>query len=288
MNADDLIAHIDGLPPMPAVVPRLLNLLRDVDADPSQIADLVKIDPSLAAQVLRLANSAFYGFAEQVYDLDAAIQRIGFSETFRLVAMVCGKEVLDRSLQPLGFDPGQLWEHSLSAGFVMEKLAQETRRETASAYTTGLLHAIGKIILGSHKSLNYGRVFDLVKAEGISLDQAERAVLGTDSAELGAALLRRWNFGEEICVPVCYQNRPLETADYKDAACMLHLSVWVVASLGYNYGKFAWAFEAQEGAREAIKIPEERLEAFLLTAHERITHVKSLLKLATVPQQAKS
>jgi len=277
MKAEDVLSHVKKLPPAPAVLPTLLNLLRDTNSDPGQVIGLIRLDPSLTAQVLRLSNSVYYAATSTSYDLDEAIGRIGFREVYKLVAMVCGQQLFNHSIQALFLGKGELWEYSLATGFIMEQMATDLGMDPTSCYTAGLLHSIGKLIITSHPTMDYADVFRVVEARGISISQAEREVWGVTNSEVGAALLRKWNFMEEIITPIEYQTCPAQAPSYRKQACMMHLSIWTVASLGLNYGKDAWAMEASPYAMHHIGIPEERMQIFMVNAHDKLATIKELL-----------
>jgi HD-like signal output (HDOD) protein len=277
MNAEDVISQVEKLPPAPAVLPNLLNLLRDANSDPGEIIRLISLDPSLTAQVLRLSNSVFYAMSSPSCDLEDALNRIGFREIYKLVAMVCGQQLFNQSISSLFMGKGEMWEYSLATGFVMEQMAADLGVDATMSYTTGLLHSIGRLVITSNSKMDYADVFRIVEERGISISQAEHELWGVTSNEVGATLLRKWNFRDEIVNPIEYQSCPAQAPAFRKQACMLHLSIWTVASLGLNYGKDAWAIEASPYAMHHIGIPEERMQIFMVNAHEKLATVKELL-----------
>jgi HD-like signal output (HDOD) protein len=277
MKADDVLSQVEKLPPAPAVLPNLLNLLRDSNSDATEIISLIRLDPSLTAQVLRLSNSVYYAMSTPSCDLEDAVGRIGFREVYKLVAMVCGQQLFNQSIQSLFLGKGELWEYSLATGFIMEQMASDLGMDATSAYTSGLLHALGKLVITAHPTMDYADIFRIVEARGISITQAERELWGVTHCEVAAALLRRWRFRDEIIFPIEYQSSPAQAPSFRKQACMLHLSIWTVASLGLNYGKDAWAMEASPYAMHHIGIPEERMQVFMVNAHEKLASVKELL-----------
>jgi HD-like signal output (HDOD) protein len=281
MKAEEVLSQVEKLPPAPAVLPTLLNLLRDTNSDPHEIIELIRLDPSLTAQVLKLSNSVFYAMSTPSYELDDAVSRIGYREVYKLVAMVCGQQLFGNSIRALFIGKGEMWEYSLATGFVMEQMANDLGMDSTMCYTSGLLHSIGKLVITSHPTMDYADVFRMVEARGIPIMQAERELWGVTSSEVGATLLRKWKFRDEIINPIEYQACPAQAPAFRKQACMLHLSIWTVASLGLNYGKDAWAIEASPYAMHHIGIPEERMQVFMVNAHERLASIKDLLATST-------
>ena len=277
MKAEEVLSQVEKLPPAPAVLPNLLNLLRNTNSDPNEIVGLIRLDPSLTAQVLRMSNSVFYAMNTPSGDLEDAVSRIGFREVYKIVAMVCGQQLFNHSIQSLCMGKGEMWEYSLATGFIMEQMATDLGMDATMCYTSGLLHSIGKLVITAHPTMDYADVFRVVEARGISISQAERELWGVTSSEVGATLLRKWKFRDEIIAPIEYQCTPAQAPAFRKQACMLHLSIWTVASLGLNYGKDAWAIEASPYAMHHIGIPEERMQVFMVNAHEKLAAIKELL-----------
>jgi len=277
MNVQTVLNKVEKLPPAPAVLPMLLKLLSNTDSDPSEIVGYIKVDQSLMAQVLKLANSAFFG-GSHVYDLDDAVGRIGYHEVYKLVGMVCGKEMLGSKITDLCIEDGQLWEYSLASGYVMELLAQKVDIDPSTSYTIGILHSLGKVVLSSYKEFHYNRVIDLIEKRGLTLAQAERAIYGVTNAQVASALLKKWKFDESVTVPIEYQSNPLSAAEeHRRTTCMLNLAIWTVSSLGHNHGKDSWAFEVSDETVESIGLSQKELQRFIVTAHDKLEEIKELL-----------
>ncbi len=280
MNQETLLESVKSLPPAAQILPKLLTLLRNPDTSSYHIVDLISFDPSLTAQVLKLSNSAYYGVATPSYDLDEAINRIGFGETFKLVAVICGGKLVDQPLSGFCIDKGQLWEHSVACAIAMELLAQKSGEDTSVCYTIGLLHAIGKIVFNEHFADRYEEVFACVEKEGISLLESENRILGFNHAHIGAALLKKWNFSENIYVPIEFQYTPMKAESHLQLSCMIHLTYWIVAGVGLNFGKDAWAFNVDSKAFEQLEITEDQLHLHIIDVHKRLGEIKSDLGIA--------
>lgn len=280
MKVEDLLNKIEKLPPAPALLPRLLSLLGDVNSNPDEVIGLIRVDPSMTAQVLRLGNSVYYGATSPSYDLQDAVNRIGFREVYKLVALVCGQDLFNRSIAALMMDKGELWEYSLGTAFVLEQMATAFGADAVTAYTVGLLHSIGKIVITSNEDMDYDEVFTLVEQKQLSLPEAEREVWGITHCELGAALLRKWGFKEVIAAPIQFQDRPAQAGVHRQMASMLHLSIFTVASLGLNFGRDAWALKADPFAMHFIGLKEDQMQRFLVSAYDKLAEIKTLIAQA--------
>lgn len=278
LTLEALLGDVENLPPSPQILPQLLGLLNDDNSSFDEIVQLVSVDLSLAAQVLRLSNSAYYGAATKTYDLSDAVQRIGLREVYRLIAMICSKDLLGAASGLFDMEAGALWKYSLACAMAMEAMAEVVGGENpATAYTIGLLHSLGKIVLSTREPLIYQRVFDLIEKDGISMAAAEKQVLGYDNAAVAGGLLRKWDFKERIAIPIAYQYNPLKAPDYTNLAAMLHLAMWVASNVGFSCGKHAWAIEIDPGAPAVARVKEELLHGLLIVVAEKMEEMKALM-----------
>lgn len=281
MTPSKLIAKLDTLPPTPPILPRLLALLRNPNADPSEIVGMIKLDPSLTVQVLRLSNSVYFATGMPSDDLEEAIGRIGYREAYKLVALVSGQGLLDHDVPTLSLESGQLWELSVSVAFLMEKLALELGGDPSTAYTIGLLHALGKLVLRAIEQDVYEHVYTLLEKNQYSLAEAEVEVLGFHSGQLAATLLRQWHFDDHIALPIQYQQNPEEAPRFRRLAEMLNLALWLAATLGQAHGRDAWAVNADPEAAKGLGLDEDRLQVLLVEATDWMEEVRSLLNVET-------
>lgn len=224
MNAvsiDELLSR-GTLPAFPAFLMRLLQHVDDPSIDIDQLAEYVRCDPGLAARVLRVANSSFYGLTAQVGSIKEAIYLIG-TANLRSLALAAGMmQVLPRPAGS-GFDYSRFWKHALGTAFCAQAIAQRTDRDDGSAFTAGLLHDIGQLVLAICSPEIYRQFVDPGAHEGFDLD-SERSVLGFDHGRVGYELARRWRLPAEIQTAILRHHCPDEPphdglADLTHIAC---------------------------------------------------------------------
>jgi putative nucleotidyltransferase with HDIG domain len=127
----------------------LLVLLNEDDGHASQIVELIAFDPALTAKVLQRCNSAAFGLAGSVSNLDEAVTQVGFNAIYRLVAMVSAKSLLGAGQAGYGIGSGELWEHSVTTAVAARVMARKLGGDENLAFTAALLHDIGKLVLGA-------------------------------------------------------------------------------------------------------------------------------------------
>lgn len=196
-----IYSKIDELPTLPAVLPKLLGLMESEKSHTSEIIDTISHDPALTSKILKVANSAYYGFQREISSLERAVVLLGFNMV-RSLALSIG---VIRNLPPNKANPyfswEGLWVHSLAVASVMQELGKRFGRGDDKEYLfiIGLLHDVGKVVLDQFFSKLFRQALEnSCKWEKVELHIAERGIFGFDHGEVGAMLLSRWRFPEKI------------------------------------------------------------------------------------------
>ncbi|HEX7861213.1 MAG TPA: HDOD domain-containing protein [Verrucomicrobiae bacterium] len=221
---DDFISNADFLPPAFQLLPRLLLLLEDVETNADALADLIRVDPGLTADILRVCNSARYGLTYRAENIQQAILRIGFREVHRIVMTVISSPALKDPENTYAPHQTDLWNHSLATAVASQSIAAHSSIDADLAFTAALLHDIGKVVLSHALPKQYG---DLVKAaseRNQPLYLAERDAFKTDHAVVGARLLDRWGFPKNMSIAIRNHHEPAKAKDEIRLASCICLS----------------------------------------------------------------
>ena len=227
ITPDQVVRELRHLPSAPKVLPRLKRLLANCNSSMSEVVALIRLDPAIAARVLQTANSAYYSKGVRCFTVDEAVNRVGYTQVYELVAYAVASQVLVRPLEAYGMEPDELWRMSVACGLAAESLAVLTGEERDIAYTVGLLHCVGLLAIDEWIQHNHpGR---RLVSQGFPREtcEHERALLGFTQAEAGASLLRHWDFPLSMSEPIRWQYFPRSTAGYQRLACLLHAAKWV-------------------------------------------------------------
>lgn len=196
---DEILSKIISIPAMPTVIVKIRKLLSNPDVNFKELAQTIKYDPGLTTNILRLANSAYFGFSRSVNSIQHAIVRLGMKRTYELAVAAAVAPMTQKAVKGYDLSPGKLWEHSVAVAIGAEQLASVLDLKAPDyTFTAGLLHDIGKIILGTFVEVDADPIMTLAFQKGVSFDQAEKQVLGINHAEAGAILLEKWNLPECI------------------------------------------------------------------------------------------
>jgi len=216
--ADDqlqaLAAGMTTLPSLPTLYQRIVAVLQEPDASLAAVGEVIGQEPAMAAKVLQLVNSAFFGLRREVADAREAVSFLGL-ET--ITALVLSVHVFAELKEATGghFPIEALWSHSLAVGTMAKQiaLAETGEKQTGEeALMAGLLHDVGKLILRVNMPEQYDEVERAVAGGGCDLLTAETRVFGTTHAEVGAYLLGLWGLPDGIVEAVAFHHRPTACA----------------------------------------------------------------------------
>lgn len=223
MQLEKLLKRPNVLPSAPKVVQTLIDSFDDEDVDPIKIAMLVEKDPVLTAKLLKTANSAFFGITRNVTNAREAMSVLGL---IKVRALVIAAALGDGFHQVGGVNMSQFWRYSLNTAALSRYIALPIRIDENTAYTAGLIHAVGKLVMHAgmpEKMLELDRsvsMLDLKRAE------TERALFGYSYAEVGAALAREWHFPKRMIDAIGHHTAPFDKDVYEPIAGVIHIGAW--------------------------------------------------------------
>ncbi len=205
-SAAERVAEVIGdLPAMPHIAAQVLEKLSDDDSNPKEINQLLTKDQALAARVLKVANSPFYGASRSIATLNDAVMFMGF-ESIRSLIMTA---VLKGMYSKVGLAEKLLWEHSVGCGLAARKIAEELRyKRKEEAYLAGLMHDVGKTALFLHAPEAMRVIMENVYNDGSDFCDAERRMFAFTHAGVGGAIANKWCFATNIEKAIADHHRP--------------------------------------------------------------------------------
>lgn len=257
------------LPCSPSLLPRLITVLVSPDSSADDVADLIKVDSALAASTLRLANSAYFSSGGKADNVTDAVIRLGQRELYRLAALA----LVGRWETGAGGrgDPGDFCRHALCTALAAEVLAETSERiDPQAAYTAGLVCDLGKLALAHACAPFFPAIRSHCALQGGSWSDAERAVLGYTHAEVGARLLRAWNFPEPLVAAAEFCERPTAApAESLALLAHLHAAKYVATSFGPGVSEDGFLFDLNTDFLLEWGFTPELLQETMSIVHER-------------------
>lgn len=234
---DRIMAEVKLFPSMPGVAAKLLTLSNNSGADASQVEEILRYDPGLTANILKLTNSAYFGLPSKVGSVRQAVVLLGWRRLRQLVIFSCVNALMDKSVPGYDLPPGELWRHSIAVSVAAEGLVKELNiMAHQEVFTAALLHDLGKLVLGSFVKEEIGEI-ERIASQGVPFEAAERMILGTDHAEIGAQLLKNWSFPSEIVSAVRWHHTP-DSADKTNTLIdIVHVANVLCLMIGIGVGR---------------------------------------------------
>jgi putative nucleotidyltransferase with HDIG domain len=230
------------VPPFPAVAHRVLALVGQEDVGSSELGEVVKIDPSFSAELLRFANSALFGARREVRSLSHAISLVGMDRVKTMATLVAVNRMVRSSLRMAALR--KVWIHSLVTALIAEEASRVARVACDVAYTAGLLHNLGTLGLMSAFPDEYSRMLEVSNDFGFDLLQTERDLFAIDHCAAGAYLAQDWDFPDELAaVLATHHDEPVENE--VSLYNLIKVSWRLADTLGYAAFSpdKAWAYE---------------------------------------------
>jgi len=256
-----LIDKIEEVVPLPSVAMRIINYIDDPDAEISQLAKLISMDQALTTEVLKLANSAYYGFPRRVSTISEAVVILGFSTTRSVVWSVILSSTLKKPVLGYALPEGALWRHSVAVAVGSKLILQHANVKGVNmeeAFVAGLIHDIGKLLLATYVAGAYEEIVKVI-AEGKTFDEAERQVLGYDHAIVGSMAAEKWNLPNIYVDAIKYHHRPNETDNLM--AKVVHLADYIAYSMGWgSEGLEGLNYTLDESVLEELGIAPEEID----------------------------
>ncbi len=182
------------LPSLRSIDSALRSLLNDDQRYISQIAEIIRRDPSLTARLLRLVNSVYYGMSSPVSNLEEAVFYLGLRQIRQLVMVTPIIEDFQKLTSKVSFSWRDFWRHCIGTAILTREVCATVQpMQDETDYVAGLIHDVGKIVMAASFPEHFNAIYMQPWDEGSDLIEREKATLGIDHAELGALYLKRHN-----------------------------------------------------------------------------------------------
>jgi len=216
---------IIGLPTLPTVITQMIGLIDNPKTSARDVARLISTDQALTAKILKLANSAFYGFPRKIATVNHAIVILGFETVKSLGLSVSVLERFSGKGKDTFFDRQKFWEHSIACGVAARMLAGKLRyRVQGEAFAAGILHDIGKLILSQYFPDEFTAIMQLVRDQQLYIGKAEEMILGITHAEIGHWLAEKWNLPRQLDDAIAFHHTPGRIERGAELPSLIHLA----------------------------------------------------------------
>ncbi len=227
------------LPPLPKVVHRIMQTVNDPNTSAEDLNRLISLDQGLSSRILRIVNSAYYGFPKRISTVTNAVVILGFNTVRNLVLGVSAFAMLPpKTGNAVGLDRTRFWEHCVAAAVASSIIARKRRLKTRAAveeaFLGGLLHDIGQLFLDCYFPVPYAVSMAYAQKQQVTIVEAEQFVLHIDHASVGRKIAEHWNFPPSLCDCVGNHHQVDMTHEHAEMTATVHAANWLAwqASVG--------------------------------------------------------
>jgi len=283
MTAQQLVAKVKNLPPVPHAALKLVSLLDQPSVSNTEVVQALRCDNVLTAKLLRACNSPFFGLAEPVASVDQAVFLLGHQQILHIVLTIAFGSAMVVPLPGYAVEASELWRHSLVTATASEMIANEftdLNVEPPVAFTVGLLHDIGKLVLGQTLTADLqAEIRRLIEHDKLARAEAEKAVLGTDHGEVGALLLQSWHLPDELVEAVANHHQPVLKPRPR-LSVVTHLANCLAHLAGSAPGWDGYAVRISNEVVTSLAINPEQIEQLVFNIRESSERVEQFMNLA--------
>lgn len=277
------LKNLDRLPSFPEVVHKILKMVRNPDVEFKDIAKEIIKDPGLTSDIIRLSNSSYYHPTKEIRSIEEAIKVLGLNTLKEIILVAAARGILKQPVDGYKLESKDMWEHSLMVGYVSMQIIEDlnlTEIPKDVAFTTGLMHDCGKIVLAStfKKALFYLQQ-EYQKNPEISFLSLEKKYIGYTHSEIGAFLLKRWNFPDILIDSVLHLYEPEKSKINSKLTSVIHIANWIAISAGIGIDSMGMNESLSEYALKTLNIDDKKLSLYYESIPEFMEQIKDLVNL---------
>lgn len=281
INILETVSTITTIPTLPAVVERISTLLKNPETSAEEIGRVISTDQALASKVLKLVNSAFYGFPGKISTITHAVVILGYA-TIKNIALTASifKTLKRNDRSFTGFDLEKFWVHSIACGTAAKTLARSCSYENPEeAFIAGLIHDLGKIVFCQYLPREFHQIIQLTQKKNILIYDSEKELFGATHQEVGAILAQRWNLPTPLQSAIKYHHIPVKSKEYYEITAIVHCADILVRALDFGNSGDTKIPLMSEQAWKTLKLNSKNLPTLLRDISDEFEKAKGMIEI---------
>jgi len=275
--------ELQDLPPLPAVVVRVMQTINDPTTSAADLNRLISSDQAIASKVLRLVNSSYYGFPRRISTITHAVVILGFNTVRNLTTSLGVFNAFDGSGAQTALDRQQFWAHSIgtavAAGVIAKRKAIPTKL-AEEVFVGGLLHDIGKLFLDQYFPDQYAIALKLARAAKISIWDAEKTALGVGHALVGKRIAEKWNLPPSLTTMVTLHHQPAFAKEHFEITAVVHAADRIAHKLALGNGGDDLVPPLAPEVQQWLALPQPVWDSIEQETLQKYADSKEFLKMA--------
>jgi len=277
---DKILERIKALPTLSIVVAKVIQVVSNPLTSASDLSNIITVDQALTAKVLRLANSAFYGFPFRIKNITQAVSILGFDTIRNLALTVSVHKIFSSDASGTGFTHQEFWKHSVGVAICSSLLAKRIKyKSPEGAFTAGLLHDIGKNFFEQYMHKEFVRVLKNATEKNITVYDSEREIIGVDHAAVGKLMAEKWNLPHELKAGIAYHHRPEEEKEETVMAVMVNAANIICKKKQFGFSGDNVIMPITGESRELLQLDEAAEEEIIEKLESELKEAKAFINM---------
>ncbi|MBW1800241.1 MAG: zinc-ribbon domain-containing protein [Deltaproteobacteria bacterium] len=273
-----ILKSVGVLPPMPQTFYKAREIMNDPNSSFDQLADILEADPAIAAQVLKMANSPYYGMSGKVSSIHHASVVLGQKTLGELINMAGASQLLGNTLEGYELDSEDVWRHSMGVAFGSKMIANKKNPALADdAFAAGLLHDVGKLILDPYVLKRKASFKAFMADQSRSFLDAEKEILGFDHSEIASEVCKTWNVPESLATAIRCHHFPSQTEDDK-LTYIVHMADATAMMTGLGLGIDGILYQMDDRAAAILGLKEEDISETMIGVVEAVENLSTQIQ----------
>ncbi len=268
---EHIVNKVNDMPVLPNRVNKIIEITEDPDSTIEDLEREILKDQSLTSRILKLANSAYYGYPRKINTVSQATILLGFQTVKSMALASTVSKMMEAELKGYALEENDLWTQSQTCAIVSRYIAKDIhypRPETA--YIAGLLRDIGKTILNFYVEQEYNAIVNKVEYGHMSFLDAEEEILGFNHAQVGEKIATKWNFPEELVEAIGLHHSPEKSTIDPELVSIVHIADAITMMIGISIGADGLAYNFSPFALETLSLTPIEIEQYIARSHDLI------------------
>jgi len=278
LTLEYIVNKVDDMKVLPEIINKIIALTDDPDSTVQDMEKAILKDQVLTTKILRLANSAYYGYARKISTISQATVLLGFQAIKGIALASTVRNYMTHELKGYSLEKNQLWQQSQTCAIISRFIAKTIKYPNPEeAYIAGLLRDIGKTILNEHMEREYAEVLLKVEQEEITFLDGEREVLGFDHAEIGEKVAEKWNLPRALVDAIGHHHTPDLANINPVLVSIVHVADAITMMMGVGLGLDGLTYNLSPTAIETLQLDEIQLQNIISQIADLIKDEDSFL-----------